>query len=409
MTENQSSFRWVILLLTVLVNLFASGMSVNCMPSLYGEIAIEIPMTHTQWGTLWGITFLPMMIFTLLGGMYADRLGTRWLVGLATIAMGICGIGRAYAQEFNHLLFLMFLLGIGSSLLMPTLPKSLAHWFPSNELGLANGLLIVGICIGSGSALLTSGSYLSPLMGGWRNVMWLYGIICIALGTLWLLVFREHQRFQHEQINHKFSFRTSLSTVIRVKDLWLLMLSRFCIVGVLIAVIGFLPELLASKGMKQSLADLSSSLIYYVNIIGVIAVPLLSDKLGLRKIFIWPCALTGAVLVITLGFFQGSTCLFVCALLGLLVGFIPLMNTIPLEMEGIELRYAGTALGLLLTLGNLGSFLAPLLGGILIDATGRESTAFLFWGILMALGALFILPMKETGADRSWSVGALES
>lgn len=371
------------------------------MPSLYREIALEIPMTHTQWGTLWGITFVPMMVFTLLGGMYADRLGTKWIVGLATIAMGICGIGRAYAQEYNHLLFFMFLLGIGSAFLMPTLPKSLAHWFPANELGLANGLLIVGICIGSGSALLTSGAYLSPLMGGWRNVIWIFGTICIVLGTLWLLLFREHPCTQQGKSNRTFSFSRPLSTVIRVRDLWLLMLSRFCIVGVLIAVIGFLPELLSSKGMKQSLADLSSSLIYYVNILGVIAVPLLSDKLGVRKIFIWPCALAGAVLVIMLGFFQGGTCLAVCALLGLLVGFIPLMNTIPLEMEGIDLRCAGTALGLLLTVGNLGSFLAPLLGGVLIDATGRASNAFIFWGILMATGALFILPMKETGATVS--------
>jgi MFS family permease len=212
------------------VNLFAGGMGVNCMPPLYGEIAQEIPMTHTQWGALWGISFLPMMIFSLLGGMYADRVGTRWIVGFATIAMGVFCIGRAFAQEFNHLLFTTFFLGVGFSLLIPNLSKSLAHWFPSNELGLANGFLTVGICIGSGSALLISGIYLSPLM-------WAYGIICITF------------------------------------------------------------------------------------------VPLLSDKLGLRKIFIWPCSL--------------------CA-----------------------------ALGLLLTVGTLGSFLAPLIGGILIDSTGSAITAF---------------------------------
>lgn len=400
MTENKTSFRWVVLLLTVLVNLFACGMSVNCMPPLYGEIAQEIPMTHTQWGALWGVSFLPMMVFTLLGGMYADRIGTKWIVGFATIAMGVFGIGRAFAQEYNHLLFSMFFLGIGFALLMPNLSKSLAHWFPSNELGLANGFLTVGICLGSGSALLISGVYLSPFMGGWRNVMWAYGVICITLGILWLFAFREHHTFQYDQVNETFSFRTSLSIVIRVKDLWLLMLSRFCIVGVLIAVIGFLPELLTSKGMKQTLADLSSSLIYYVNIIGVIAVPLLSDKLGLRKIFIWPCALCAAPLVIALGVYQGITSLAICSLLGLIVGFIPLMNTIPIEMEGIKLRYAGTALGLLLTVGTLGSFLAPLMGGILIDTTGSTITAFLFWGILMAIGAFFILPMKETGGRR---------
>ena len=79
------------------------------------------------------------------------------------------------------------------------------------------------------------------------------------------------------------------------------------------------------------------------------------------------------------------------------------MNTIPIEMDGIKLRYAGTALGLLLTVGTLGSFLAPVIGGILIDTTGTESTAFIFWGILMACGAFFILPMKETGTRKSYN------
>jgi nitrate/nitrite transporter NarK len=49
-------------------------------------------------------------------------------------------------------------------------------------------------------------------------------------------------------------------------------------------------------------------------------------------------------------------------------------------------------------LGNLGGFVAPAWGGILIDATGRDSAAFIFWGALMFLGGLFILPMKETGS-----------
>jgi MFS family permease len=369
------------------------------MPSLYGEITRDIPMTYAQWGTIWGIIFIPMMIFTLIGGMYADRVGTRSIVGLATIVMGVFGIGRAFARDFSQLLWLMLMIGVGSSFLRPNLPKSLGHWFPSSELGLANGFLIAGLCIGAGSALMVSGVYLSPLIGGWRNVMWLYGLLCIVLGTLWLWIFREGQNFphNHHRASEKFAFREALSTVARVKDLWLLMVSRFCIIGALIAVIGFLPELLASRGMKQSLAHLSSSLIYYINVVGVIAIPLLSDKLGLRKIFIWPFSLIGALLVISLGVFQGIVCLLICSLLGLIVGFIPLMMTIPMEIEGIGHRYFGTALGLSLTIGNLGSFVAPVVGGKIIDSTGEEWTAFFFWGVLMVIGALFILPMKETG------------
>jgi NNP family nitrate/nitrite transporter-like MFS transporter len=340
-----------------------------------------------------------MMIFTLVGGMLADRVGTRSIIGLATILMGIVGIGRAFALNFNQLLWLMLMLGISNSFLMPNLPKSLGHWFPSDELGLANGFLIAGICVGSGLALLLSGVYLSPLMGGWRNLMWLYGLSCIIWGILWSCIFREGQNFSesHHETGQQFGFREALFVVMRVRDLWLLMVARFCIFGSLFGVIGFLPELLVAKGMQPSLAHLSSSLIYFVNILGVIAIPILSDQYGLRKIFIWPFSLLGALLVILMGMFQGFACLILCGLLGLVVGFIPLMLTIPMEMEGIGHRYFGTALGLLMTIGSLGSFIAPILGGKLIDVTGKEWTAFLFWGMLLAAGALFILPMKETG------------
>jgi MFS family permease len=382
-----------------LVNLFANGMSLSCMPSLYGEISQDIPMTYAQWGMIWGMRSMPMMIFALLGGMVADRLGIRAVVGLSAIFMGLFGISRAFAQDFSQLLAAMFFIGMSASFLMPNLPKSLGNWFPSGELGLANGILIAGVCVGSGSALMLSGVYLSPLLGGWRNVMWLYGLISLVLGVIWVSVIREGGEPSQNSAGGKetFSFREALSVVIRVRDQWFVMVSRFCIFGALIGVIGFLPEILVSQGMRPGLAHLSSSLIYYANIIGVIAIPILSDRSGLRKIFIWPFSLVGALLVVSLGMFEGTACLIICALLGLVVGFIPLLMTLPMEMEGIGQRYFGTALGLVGSLGNFGSFVAPALGGAIIDVTGREWTGFIFWGVLMVIGSLVILPMKETG------------
>jgi len=357
-------------------------------------------MTHTQWGTVWGISFFPMILFTLFSGMYADRVGTRSIVAAATLLMGVAGIARAYAQDFNQLCVLMFILGIGWSLLMPSLPKSLAHWFSSRELGLANGILIAGICVGSGSAMMISGVYLAPRMGGWRNVMWLYGTICVVLGIIWALVFREapdpHPATRTEP-SRAFLCIEALSSVIRIRDLWLLNASRFCICGALFGVIGFLPALLHAEGMDKGLAHLSSSLIYYVNILGVLAMPMLSDRYANRKIFIWPFSLLSAFFIFLLSWQQGMGALVLCGAIGLSVGFIPLLITMPMEMDGVKQRYVGTALGLSLTAGNVGSFIGPVLGGKMMDVTGSDVTAFILWSILMAVAALFILPMKETG------------
>jgi nitrate/nitrite transporter NarK len=367
------------------------------MPTLYSEIAREIPMTYARWGTIWGIGYVAIMIFSLLGGMATDCLGIRAVVGLATISMGVFGIGRAFSHTFDQLFLMMFFMGVGYAFLLPNLPKSLGQWFPKSELGLSNGILTAGVCIGSGLALQLSGVYLSPLLGGWRNLLWLYGVLSIILGVLWSVMMREKKA--DLQPTEPFSFRKAFSTVISVRDQWLLMASRFCIFGALIGVIGFLPELLVAKGMQKSLADLSSSLIYYTNIIGVIAIPVISDRFGRRKIFIWPFAVLSAFFIASLSIFSGGiVSLVVCGMIGLLVGFLPLLLALPMEMEGIDWWYVGTSLGFVTALGNLGGFVAPAWGGKLIDSTGKESVAFIFWGLLMFMGALFILPMKETGS-----------
>jgi MFS family permease len=390
-------YRWVVLALAVLVNLVACGMNQSCMPTLYREITRDIPMTYVQWGIVWGIGSVAMMLFSLVGGMLADWTGIRYTVGLATVAMGVFGIGRAFAENFNQLLCMMFFIGVSYAFVLPNLTKSLGQWFPSSELGLANGILVAGICIGSGLALQLSGVFFSPLLGGWKNVIRLFGVCSILLGFLWARMMREGEGFLPAD-RELFSFREAISVVVRVRDQWLLMASRFCIFGALLGVIGFLPELLVAKGMKPGLAHLSSSLIYYTNILGVIAIPVLSDRVGMRKIFIWPFSLLAALFIASLCVFNGVSSLAICALLGLLVGFLPLLMALPLEMEGIGHRYFGTSLGLVAGIGNLGGFVAPALGGKFIDSTGKEWTAFIFWGLLMFIGALFILPMKETGS-----------
>jgi hypothetical protein len=69
-------FRWVVLLLTVLVNMFVCGMSLSCMPTLYSEIARDIPMTYTQWGGLIdstgkeSVAFIFWGTLMLMGGLF---------------------------------------------------------------------------------------------------------------------------------------------------------------------------------------------------------------------------------------------------------------------------------------------------------------------------------------------------
>jgi len=71
-----------------------------------------------------------------------------------------------------------------------------------------------------------------------------------------------------------------------------------------------------------------------------------------------------------------------------------LMTTL-LESKGIELSNAGTALGIVFTIGPIGSIIAPPLGNSL--AKYNASLPFIFWAGLSVLSVVSMLLIKETG------------
>ena len=60
--------------------------------------------------------------------------------------------------------------------------KAASEWFSGKQLGLANGLLAMGMGVGFTLGAMISATVLSPILGNWRNVMFAYGILAIVIG-----------------------------------------------------------------------------------------------------------------------------------------------------------------------------------------------------------------------------------
>lgn len=86
-------------------------------------------------------------------------------------------------------------------------------------------------------------------------------------------------------------------------------------------------------------------------------------------------------------------------------GIIPVIFLIPLELKGVGHALAGSSVGLLFTVGNLGGFISPILGGKIIDLTGSEMGGFLFFAIVIFLMAPLTMLLPETGpVVKKWAV-----
>lgn len=73
-----------------------------------------INLTKTQWGTLTSITRIIGTVFSLPAGILSDRFGRRSVVFLARFFPPFERLGLLFLRDFNQLLFLHVLIGIGA-------------------------------------------------------------------------------------------------------------------------------------------------------------------------------------------------------------------------------------------------------------------------------------------------------
>jgi hypothetical protein len=86
---------------------------------------------------------------------------------------------------------------------------------------------------------------------------------------------------------------------------------------------------------------------------------------------------------------------FLVILIGSVIdAYFAILMTMAIELRGIGPSYAGTAMGIIFSFGNLGNFLASPSGNRL--AVIHPQYAFFFWACLMFTASLFSYFSRET-------------
>lgn len=393
--ENQKSpFRWIVLALLFL-NLLIAMIAVNCIPPLFTEISQQVPLTKAQLGLIMGIATLASLFFAPVGGALSDKIGCRWALGISAVVMAAGGAARALPSTATGLIACTFMLGAGASLFSPNLPKALSMWFPSAELGKANGICFSSMGIGVALAMGISARVLSPACGGWRGMMIVLGIVTLALGIIWIAVFRD-QKGSGGQESHKHDIAANFKTIFKIKGIWLVSLFYGLNMVGLMGVVSFLPLIFEERGLPRpgELVAVMMGTSVFFNIIG----GMLSDKAGLRRPFLIVCAVVFGLCVPAFGMLSGIPLIITLIIGGIAMGTIaPVLMAIPIEIKQVGTALAGTAIGVMFMIGNTGGFIGPVVTGKLMDLTGSFWPGFIFLTVALILAAACILPLEETG------------
>ena len=391
MAKKTRNYKWYILILVVLTNMFIIAIPMMGMSVLAKEIADDLNLTLVQVGIIWGIGALPGIVTSLLGGAIGDKIGPKRALVAGALLGGVLGAARGLADGFLSLTIITLLMGVVLPVVLMNGIKVLGQWFPPQQLGLANGAQAMSMALGFMLGSLLSATTFSPWLGGWRNVLIAYGLIGAALSIPWLFT---KTNATHAADGDSLSIGDAVRHVAGLRNVWLLGLGLFGISGAVQGTLGFLPLYLREAGWEPLQADGALSAFHTISMICVLPVALWSDRLKFRK----PLLLTASVMIATgvgLLSFVGGVLVWAAVLLAGSVrdAFMAIFQTMVIESERVGPLYAGTADGLTMALTSIGNLIAPPIGNSL--AAWWPGAPFAFWAVSAVFGLVCLSLVKE--------------
>jgi len=401
-----------------LVLLISAALFINYVDR--GNLATAAPLIQdqmhlsaTQLGFLLSAFYYSYVLAMVPAGWLAERVGAHRVLGAGVALWAVSTLLTGFAGGFISLLLLRLMLGLGESAGFPCSSKLVAVAVEPARIGIANGMMAFGYLVGPALGTVVGGVLMSYV--GWRPVFVLFG----ALSLLWLWPWsRVRIAEPTPRAAGQESDSPTFAQILRERGLWGASLGHFASNYNYYFILAWLPLYLVKvRGFSmQSMAGVAG-FAYLINALAGLFSGWASDRWvrsGRSASVIYKgtqalnhVASIAAMAGMALLPLRGSVaCLFAYQIV---VGLSsPGIYAIPQIMAGPTA--AGRWVGVQNTCGNFAGILAPMITGILVDATGSFMSAFALTGLVNALGLIGWIWILPRVAPLRWHlVGALRA
>jgi MFS transporter, ACS family, glucarate transporter len=310
-SQGPSRIRWLLIGWLFILSAVAFLDRVNL--SVAGSrLAADYRLSDVQFGLLSTAFLLGYAFLQTPAGWLADRWGPRRVLAGGVVWWGIftaltAAVPVGLRNPFLVLLVVRLLLGAGEAVMYPCSNQFVARWIPTQERGLANGLIFAGVGVGSS----VSPSLVTYIMihHGWRTSFWICAIIGLVAGAIWFLASRdapdEHPLVNPEELavirsgltmaakksqdaaapatSAETPVKVPWSRILRHREVWAITVSYFCFVYVAwIFFAWFFIYLERVRGMNLKASAFYGTLPFVAMAIGCAVGGLVGDFLARR-------------------------------------------------------------------------------------------------------------------------------
>jgi MFS transporter, AAHS family, 4-hydroxybenzoate transporter len=345
-------------------------------------------------------------------GMLGDRVGRKTILLASTICFGVFTIATALAPNLHILLLFRFFAGFGLGGAMPSFISLTSEYVPHRQRAMVVAILWAGFPTGGFLGGLLA-SQIIPAFG-WQSVFWVGGVLPLLVGavlapalpeSISFLVARAAARERVRPLLQRafpdasvppdavFVLREERAKGVPVLQLFaggralgtaMLWISFFIALLMLVTNSAWAPTLLKREGMSIAEAAFAMAAFNFGSIIGTSAAGWLVIRIGAGVVL--PIAMIGTAASVALVGYAAPAAQSVIWLEGLFGLFMGCGSSGLIALSAIFYPTAirSTGVGWAMGMGRIGSFVGPLVLGLLVAA--QLSTAKLF--VALALPAL---------------------
>ncbi|MCR6546387.1 MFS transporter [Dehalobacterium formicoaceticum] len=409
MEQKIGNKRWLVIALLVICYTFMYfGRSAV---SIAGPAMMESNNWNaTQFGLVSTAFFIGYAMTMLPAGALADRFGATKVIVAGTLFWSIFTFFSPFGGTIGAFMFIRVLVGMGQGVTLPSASSLVSKWVPKKEAGLAQGLTLVGVPLGTALTMLVGVQLIKYF--SWQTIFYSFAFLGPIWTVIWLLFGKDRPELDpkiskseldyiksDQGSNPGASQGVSLSNndIFKNKSVWGATIAYFCYNYVFYLLLTWLPTyLVLGRGFTLVKSGYFTMIPYIVAIftypLGGVLADLASKKYGQnvgRKMFpIIGLVVGGCALFVGA---QASSAGMAIVLIAASMGFLTLTQGGFFSMPIIFApRNAGKIVGLYGFIGTFAGISAPLLTGLVVDSYGYNYALFLGAGMAL-LGAVFLL------------------
>ncbi|MCX6383111.1 MAG: MFS transporter [Actinobacteria bacterium] len=279
-------YRWIVLGVFMLINL-AIQMLWICFAPITGPAARFYSVSDLQIGFLamaFMIVYIPLSIPV---SWIVDTIGYRKSVSIGAVMMGVFALLRGvFATNYTLVVIATMGLAVSQPFMMNSISTVAAKWFPIKERATASGLVIVASFLG-----IAVGEVVSPLLFiryGIATMLLIYGVVAAATVLVFVIFTREAPPTPPcpPGGETRALMLDGLKRMLKMKDIWILMGLFLVGMGVFNGISIWIESIVRPKGFTISQAGNLGGALLLGGIVGAAIIPILSDRLRKRKIFL---------------------------------------------------------------------------------------------------------------------------